>query len=251
MKLGGSVLTDKTRYATARPDVIARLAKELASAPGPLVIVHGAGSFGHVLAREHRLAEGDDGDMARRRAFARLLADVRRLDAMLCDALLDAGVMALPIPTFALGRTLKGDILHFPSHALRKWLLMGYTPVVPGDGVPDAFRKFGILGGDPLMLALAREMRPSRVLFVTNVDGVFDRDPLDAHARLLPTVAAHDAPEAGDAVAPDVTGGMGAKLGYAREIARLGLRVEMVNGLAPGRVADALHGRPTVGTVVS
>ena len=55
VKLGGSVLTDKARLRRARPAAIARLAKELAGAPESLLVVHGAGSFGHILARRHRL----------------------------------------------------------------------------------------------------------------------------------------------------------------------------------------------------
>ena len=60
LKLGGSLITDKSRPQTARLDVLERLASEIAQAYHKhpdlsLVIGHGSGSFGHGimgLARE-------------------------------------------------------------------------------------------------------------------------------------------------------------------------------------------------------
>jgi len=55
VKLGGSVLTDKARLRTARRAAIRRLASELAAVRQSLLVVHGAGSYGHILARRHQL----------------------------------------------------------------------------------------------------------------------------------------------------------------------------------------------------
>src|SRR5438874_9113325 len=99
VKLGGSVLTDKSSYRTARSDVISRLARELAGYPD-LVVVHGAGSFGHVLAKERRLAEGGGAPMD----VARLRADVRDLQQTLVRALHEAGVPAAASATSDLAR---------------------------------------------------------------------------------------------------------------------------------------------------
>jgi isopentenyl phosphate kinase len=250
VKLGGSVLTDKTRYRTARPDALRRLAEELARAPGPLVLVHGAGSFGHVLAKEHRLAEGDDGDAARRTAFARVHDDVRALDALVRAALLDAHLAPLSHSTFDLARLCDGRLAHFDVEPVRATLGRAFLPVLRGDGVPDETRGFGILSGDVLMVELARTLRPARCVFVTDVDGIFDRDPRETGARLLPRVSLAEAPAAGAAKGDDVTGGMRGKLERAAEVARLGMPVLVVNGLVPGRLAEALSGGSPVGTVV-
>ena len=59
LKLGGSVITDKTQPFTARTDVIERLAREIKNALDErgddlqLIIGHGAGSFGHPLAEKY------------------------------------------------------------------------------------------------------------------------------------------------------------------------------------------------------
>jgi isopentenyl phosphate kinase len=62
-KLGGSVITDKLRPSTPRGGAIARLAAEVAGAraqrPGMRVLLgHGSGSFGHVVARAYHVREG-------------------------------------------------------------------------------------------------------------------------------------------------------------------------------------------------
>src|SRR6202158_945674 len=78
LKLGGSLLTEKTAVDAIRPAVLARLAAEIAevahtdswapaagtppAAGAPrragLVLAHGSGSFGHVAARRHGIAGG-------------------------------------------------------------------------------------------------------------------------------------------------------------------------------------------------
>lgn len=245
------MLTDKTRYRTPRPLDIARLAREAASAPGALALVHGAGSYGHVLAREHRLKEGDDGSQARRLAAAEVHADVRALTDLVLAGLRAAGLPAFSHSTYDLARLDRGELLLFSAAPVADALAARLVPVLSGDVVLDASRGFGILSGDVLMVELARALRPRRIAFVTDVDGVFDRDPAQEGARLLRAVHAGDAPHAGAARGDDVTGGMAGKLRHARDAARGGgAPVHVVNGLVPGRLADLLAGKDVPGTVV-
>src|SRR5882672_2072542 len=64
LKLGGSLITEKTREETPRRDVIDRLTREIAqaiagaNAPFSLVVAHGSGSFGHVAAERHGIGRG-------------------------------------------------------------------------------------------------------------------------------------------------------------------------------------------------
>lgn len=233
MKLGGSVLTDKATYRAARTDAIARLGRELRDA-APLVVVHGAGSFGHVLAKRHGIADGK-GDAL---AAARVHADVRDLQGLVVAALQDEGVPALALSTADL----------WPEKvALRaaQALAAGFTPVLPGDVVLRDER-WGIVSGDVLMVELAKALRPALAVFATDVDGIFDAWP---GGRLLARIAPGDEPFAGAARGADVTGGMAGKLARAREAAKH-CDALVVNGNAPGRLADALAGRDVVGTRV-
>lgn len=54
IKLGGSLITDKSRDYTARPQIISRLAREIKFArktfDSDIIIAHGSGSFAHTPA---------------------------------------------------------------------------------------------------------------------------------------------------------------------------------------------------------
>jgi isopentenyl phosphate kinase len=246
VKLGGSVLTDKARYRTPRLENMARLASELAHVPRPLVIVHGAGSYGHVVAKTHDLARGDDGSDVRREAFAQVHADVRELTSLVLSALRAASVPAVSHSTYDLARLDRGALLSFHAPAIAETLRAGFVPVLSGDGVLDATRGYGILSGDVLMAELAKAFRPARAVFATDVDGIHDAWP---GGKLLPRASASASAGARDDAA-DVTGSMAGKLSRAREVAKCGTPVTIVNGTVPGRVADALAGKDVVGTVV-
>jgi isopentenyl phosphate kinase len=63
LKLGGSLITDKTRVEHARKPIIRRLAREIKAAREArpdlqIVLGHGSGSFGHVAAKKHGTRDG-------------------------------------------------------------------------------------------------------------------------------------------------------------------------------------------------
>src|SRR2546428_4710351 len=97
VKLGGSVLTDKGRLRSPRRTAIRRLARELPAARAPLLVVHGAGSYGHILARKHPLNEGA-ATRAKGGPGARGRAGGEALDVVVVDALIPAGLAPVPIP---------------------------------------------------------------------------------------------------------------------------------------------------------
>ena len=62
IKLGGSVLTDKTKKQVLRADVLTQLISEIkafrSTHRSKLILAHGAGSFGHEAAKKYRTKEG-------------------------------------------------------------------------------------------------------------------------------------------------------------------------------------------------
>ncbi|HEX9669793.1 MAG TPA: uridylate kinase, partial [Thermoanaerobaculia bacterium] len=92
LKLGGSLLTDKTRARAVRGEVIRRLAGEIvaAGAGGALLLGHGSGSFGHVAAARAGIGAGP---VARERlaGVAETQAEAAELHRMVIAALREAG----------------------------------------------------------------------------------------------------------------------------------------------------------------
>ncbi len=252
VKLGGSVVTEKAHLRTPRSAAIRRLARELASLGESLLIVHGAGSYGHILASRHRLNEGGS-TLPRRQVAARVQADVRELDGLVVRALNRAGLAAIPIPPSAVLSLDDGRVSAMDLTPFLEFASMEFTPVTFGDVVRDVRRGFSVCSGDLLMLELARAFRPKRAVFAADVDGLFTVDPKRRRAaRLLETVGPDDLSriEFSSSSRTDVTGSIEGKLRRMFEIADHAGECLIVNGNVKNRVRDALRGRHVVGTRV-
>ncbi len=256
VKFGGSVITVKSKYRTLRGQDLSRLARELAAAHDPeagTILVHGAGSYGHLLAAKHALREGYRGDGAQLGAVAQVQRDVRALDLKVLDALLRARLRPVAVAPGTDAYVDQDGGFHLDTAPFEEYVMRGFLPVSFGDVVLDERRRFTIASGDDVILELARFYRPERVLFVADVDGVFTADPKkDKGAKLLDVVdgPAMERIAFSDAAGRDVTGGLRAKLERMREIAKVSKDVRIINGLAKGRLERAAKGGDVPGTRV-
>ncbi len=255
VKLGGSVLTRKGEDRRARPKVIHRLASELAEGlrdrPIPLLLVHGAGSFGHPAALKHRLSQApsEEGPPAGRTRGAALTAwGVRELHQSVLRALLDAGLPAFSVPPFPTMENRQGRFAGLSLSPFQRILSRGGIPLTYGDVVLDEGWGFSILSGDTLVGELARGVGSPRALFVSDVPGVLeDRRP--GPMRIVRTLSEGTveslAPARG---VPDVTGGLRGKVSVMLALAREGVRCGLISGLAPGLLCRALRGEEVYGS---
>jgi len=251
VKLGGSVITDKGRYRTFDPETTDRLAEEIAKTGQDVMVVHGAGSFGHMLAKEHRLHLGLTEDTQLLGA-SQVMTDVRELDLVVCRRMAAKGLRVVPLPPASCAVMREGALHHLDLDKFRAYHQLGMVPVTFGDVVRDELRGLSICSGDQLMAALAREFRPEKVIFVTDVDGVFTADPTqDPKAKLIETVDKDvlDAlPRTERNV--DVTGSIFAKIRYMIDMAALTGECLVLNGKVPGRLEAAIRGEDVIASKV-
>ena len=255
VKLGGSVITDKAGGSlTVREDVVSRLAAELAACrPERLVIVHGAGSFGHRIVKETRIHEGLS-DAASRRAMGETQRLQYELDARIVRLLLDAGLPAMPMQPSATAVLSAGQLVHFDTTALAHLLDHGLVPVLYGVPAVDREQGCAILSGDVIAPYVAHALELAWMVHVTDVDGVFDADPsANPGAQLIPHVHRDNWAEIrtrlSGSAAVDVTGGMATKLAELLRWAEQGLRSRIVGARVAGQLTAALLDEP-VGTLV-
>ncbi|MCX6650602.1 MAG: isopentenyl phosphate kinase [Methanomassiliicoccales archaeon] len=251
VKLGGSVITDKGRYRTFDRDTTLRLASEIAASGQKVMLVHGAGSFGHMLAKENRLHLGIT-EPSQLIGAAKVMADVRELDLEVSRCLTESGIAVVPLPPVSCAVMKDGALERLDLGVFKRYLEMGMVPLTFGDVVWDAKRGLSICSGDQLMTALVREFRPEKVVFVTDVDGVYTSDPTkDPGARLIEKVdkAVLDAlPRTERNV--DVTGSIFAKIQHMIDMAGMTGECLVLNGKAPGRLESALRGERVVASRV-
>ena len=253
MKLGGSVITDKGRLRTFREEACRRLAKEMSGRDGSLVVVHGAGSFGHIIAREHRLHEGYI-DESQLHPVAIVQRDVRELNTRVLEALIDGGVRGVSIPPAASAVFDDRAVKRFDPSLFEKMMSLGFVPVTFGDVVPDESLRFSICSGDLLMAELARHFKPRLAVFCADVDGVFTSDPKsDDSATLVPELGRAELEKIRrtESVNPDVTGSIFGKLERMLDIAASCERCMILNGDVPDRLRKALEGEDVPSTLVS
>ena len=218
--------------------------------PDSRLIVHGAGSYGHILASRHRLKDGGS-TSAKRAAAARVQADVRELDRLVVDALNRVGFAAVPIAPSVVLTLDDGGVSTMDLTPFLEFSSLGFTPVTFGDVVRDLRRGFSVCSGDLLMLELARAFRPDRAVFAADVDGLFNADPKRRpKADLLETVSPKDLAtiEFSSPRRTDVTGSIEGKVRRMFEIAEHVDACMIVNGNVKNRVRDALRGKRVVGT---
>ena len=257
VKLGGSLITDKTEPFTARAEVIARLSREIAehwdAHEGRIVLGHGSGSFGHVAAKRSGLLDRhSDGSVTegvsqtQQAAFA--------LHRRVTDALRDAGIPVFSVAPSSAFVASGGEPADVQAEPVRRALDVGAVPVTFGDVVMDRDRGATICSTETVFRALidgleSQGVTTRRVLWIGDTEGVYDAHG-ETIARLSPDRATQLLDEVDAPSGTDVTGGMRHRVRTARALARRGIPSLITNGREAGRLRRALRGKTVSGTQV-
>jgi len=243
IKLGGSVITDKSEYRKFNEEQTSRLCKELAASGKNVMVVHGAGSFGHVIAKKYALQKGLE-DFSQIPAVVQVQYDVRELSQMVVKELLKAGLPAVSVPPGSCFVMDNGKLIADNDEAIKALAHIGVMPVLFGDVVTDRSKGFGICSGDQAMEVLARIFRPDKIVFVSDVDGLFTADPkTDKDAKLIEDVTHENLDSISSELAvADVTGGIRGKIEEMLRMCEYTGECALINGTVPGRLQSFLKG---------
>ncbi len=245
IKLGGGLITDKSRPLTLRQKNIEHLAREISRVqqehPGTQIIIgNGAGSFGHYTVQEY--LEPAKNGQEKYYAVGVVAHSVRRLNDRIVEELLKNNVSAFSIaPSSVIGRS------DFYTVSIENLLEHDMVPVIYGDIVAtDSGGR--VFSTEELFLMLAKKLKRkyqiARVIYVTSKSGV-----LDDSGRVIPKL--NEAEKVGQHKNEklDVTGGMAAKVKAAQGISKLADRVYII-GAGEGELLRAVNGEDA-GTLIS
>ncbi|MBI3116023.1 MAG: isopentenyl phosphate kinase family protein [Thaumarchaeota archaeon] len=237
VKLGGSVVTDKSKPFSYRRKVVAALGRAMAASGQRIVLVHGGGSFGHPVAKHYGLSSSPSRSTAE--GVSRTREAMFRLNQLVCASLTQAGLHPFTFAPFTLLRN---------ARSAARWvdalLDSNLMPVTFGDVIPDD-RGFRIMSGDTICLELSRLLRPRRCVFAFNVDGI-----LDGNGKLIKEVDASVLKQLRKSRADDATGGILLKVTEALKIVSRETDVSFVSGFSTNNFCKALKGRRFHGSVV-
>ncbi len=230
LKLGGSLLTDKTAREVLRANrmesICAQIATVLDERPElQLVLGIGSGSFGHFPAFQYELAQGvvhPDAWMG-----AAITADsAARLVRHVTGCLIKAGVKAWSCQPGSAWMT-QGRRVHGGSaDVLARALASDLVPVVHGDVMLDLEQRVCIASTEEIFRFLAPSLRPDRILLAGEVPGIMS-GPAEQWRGAQPIPRLQPARSGGLPLVPgasrgvDVTGGMRTKLQLCLEMVEI------------------------------
>ena len=243
LKLGGSVITDKSADCAVNRDQLASVARAIAGAQkcGGIVVIHGAGSCGHPEAKRYHLDRGvsagnTKGIFVTHRA-------VSGLNDAVVLALRNEGVDAVGVHPLHTGIADNGRLVGFECRHLATMLMLKMVPVIHGDVVMDLSNGACIVSGDQLVRYLAVALKISRVGLATDVPGVLDG------GVVVPEITRETVPHLyiSSSRYTDVTGGMRGKIEELLGLADAGIRSDIFH---VSRIPDFLSGAGHGGTIV-
>lgn len=248
LKIGGSVITEKSSISRAREAEIDRIMHEIAAfrkdSDSQLILVHGAGSFGHPQAMKYRLNEGFDAQGA-----YLTHASVKLLNSRVVESLNNAGVHALPVHPLSSCLLENGKLIDFQFGQIKVMLEKGIVPVLHGDVVMDRIKGASVLSGDRIIPYLALSLKASKIGVGSDVDGVLDEK--EAVIRKITPFSFMDMKKSiKGSGSIDVTGGMLGKVSELLELASKGVESRIFNASRKGMVSRFLYGED-VGTLIA
>lgn len=265
IKWGGGLITEKSSLCTPNLAILEQLAETIVVCQKngiDVILVHGAGSFGHLRAKHWRLNEGllldaefnsDGVCTTQREAVHTVRQEMLELNAHVCHALEQKNITPIVHPPHLwaqnTGPGFTGDLNRFHQHE------PGQVHVTFGDIVDvEGNEQFGILSGDDLVVRLAVELPGvQRLVFaIKGVDGILrvppeQADDDDLIENWYPGIEFEGTHQS----QIDVTGGIGLKAARGALVASHEVEVTMVNGGKAGRVLNAMLGNDVRGTRVT
>lgn len=240
IKLGGSIITDKTRPYTPNTKALKMLALEIKKANVPVVIVHGQGSFAHTSAKKYGGKKGYKSALG----VSKVFLDAMEMNRVVMEALYKAKIPVVSFRPNSLFLATNGKLSKNNIQPVYEALQQGLVPVLYGDVIMDTSWKTTIFSGEVsaryVALYLAKHsVNVRKIVQVGCTDGVVDSDGKSIRHlshQSFATVKQHIFATK----TTDVTGGMLHKVEEAVQLARLGIPTVILNGTRSKELEKAL-----------
>ena len=253
IKLGGSLITDKTKAKTFRPERVRRIARQVLrlrdhSQSIRMIIGHGSGSFGHFEARKYRTLEGVRTERERQ-GFVQVGAVAAELSQLVLNEFHAAGS---PTMRFQPSSTIVASdrrIQSFDIRALSMALDRQLIPLIHGDIALDENIGGTIISTEDLFAHLVGKLGVQQIILLGEARGV-----LDHNGELIPRITPNSLADVRSALAGshgvDVTGGMLQKVDSMVALVRdhPSLSVVIADGGRDNVLLDLLIRRQSIGT---
>ena len=258
IKIGGSLLTDKSKTKSKfRKKIVSSIIKQIVEAKKPknfnLILVHGAGAYPHFLTTKYGINDGFKGSKSAE-GFVRIKNELFKLNNYFWDECIKAGLNVCTVQPSAVIFTENGMIKSFDTRLIEALLSMEIVPILMGDDSIDSKKGISVLSGDKIVAYLAKKYNAKKVIFASDVDGIFDKNPkVNKDAKLIKVINKKNIKNILEDIKIhniyDASGEMKGKLqAISKDLANY--KVQIISGLKSGYLKKAILGA-RVGTLVT
>lgn len=254
IKIGGSLITDKTKPFVLKERALETICEEIAVATRTgkqLVLGHGAGSFAHVPAKKYKTHLGIINAESYRGIVE--VADVAaQLNRIVMKKLLERGINAVTISPLSTIVAQNHQLKSICTDSFEEVLRLGLLPVVYGDQIFDSSVGCTVFSTEKILGYLAIRLKKKgyaieRIIHCGQTNGVYDAD-----GKTIPLINGSNFKKyrkiLGDSGGIDVTGGMIHKVEETLALAKQGIPGLIIDGIEQGSLSKAVAGEPVLGT---
>ncbi|EFA75231.1 amino acid kinase [Heterostelium album PN500] len=247
IKCGGAYLTKKDQHQQLNQDnfnSLLDILDSLLKKNYKLILIIGAGSFGHHEAKQYKITGGFNYNFDEvndvvdsRKGMIATRFSVLKLLNLVCLECQKRSISAMPCSPFDGWMTDNNVVIKHNADSIQSMLDLSIIPVLHGDVCLDRSKGCTILSGDTIIQVLCEQLKPqpTRAIFITDVSGVYDRPPNEPNAIIISNISSssltnNDISVSNSKSEHDVTGGMRAKLQSALNIANMNIDVVIIGG---------------------
>ncbi|MHA1973151.1 MAG: isopentenyl phosphate kinase [Candidatus Hodarchaeales archaeon] len=263
LKIGGSSISNKMLLYKAlkskNPDdlkqavnidvkAIKQIIKEIKSIYNPnkrMVILTGVGAPGHFTVLKHSLHKGNLGTFEQHVGLLEAQIAVNRLRQNVLEAFLENSIPAVQVYASSIYASDKMRIVRGCTENIIEFLNQGMVPIISGDMVPDKTMGYSVLSGDQIIADLVGKLRPKKIIYGSDVDGLFENDPkVHPDSKFISQVSIDEIEDiANKLVSADASGQMKGKLMEIKNLLQSGVKeVFLLNLKREGILSSVLKG---------
>jgi isopentenyl phosphate kinase len=247
IKLGGSLVTDKTKPMVFRREAVASVAEDFLELLEThknvdFILGNGVGSFGHFPAHEYDVAYHVA--TARQRYGMSLTHNiVAKLSRMVAQEFTDREMPVFTISPAGLITAKDGAVGTTHLAPVEGLMSQHIVPLLHGDTLYDSVRGGVIFSTEKIFQVCLEHFRKSyetiKVIYLSDIDGV-----LDADRSVIAELSSHQRITVHKMLEHDISGGIAGKVESAHKAAQLADAVYIANGATPNVISRILGGEP-------
>lgn len=250
VKLGGSVITDKSKPYTANYIAIKRLLREIKKANVPCIIVHGGGSFPHTSAKKYGGKKGYNSLLG----VTIVSRDAQALNQIVLDEFINAKVPAISFRPNSMFSANEGKVKTCHLSPLVTAINQGIVPIIYGDVIMDNAWKTTIFSGETSTSIVVdflskNHITVKKVLQVGITDGVYNTNG-ETILNITEQSFKEQKKDIFQLKTADVTGGMMHKVEEALKLRKRGVATYIINGTKRDALYNALLDKNFIGTKI-